>query len=116
MVAVAVLEEQSAVEADPDVVTPPGPRRPPWDLIALGVAAGAMAALRFNYVLSGDRDVWHDSHEYAAVAYHNPLLSLGLWAGKEPPLVPLMIKLVPRSPVDFTLLEASIAVVAWTFL
>jgi hypothetical protein len=72
------------------------------------------AAFRFSQALYPFQGIWQDSYSYLAVS-HNPFFSLGLWAGKRPPLTPLLLK-IAGTPTEFAVTQTSIGVVAWTFL
>jgi len=82
--------------------------------IVLTVGIGLSAAIRLTYVLGSKPVMWFDSRRDIFVANHS-LFSKALWAGAEPPLVPLMWKMT-GSPTAFTLLQTLFAIAAWGFL
>jgi hypothetical protein len=98
----------SAVRA----VTTRTPSLPAIFGLLLGVSVAA--ALRLTYALDARPFLWFDSDQYIRVSHHS-LLSAAFWSGSQPPLVPLMWKLT-GTPTGFAALQASVAVLAWSFL
>jgi hypothetical protein len=72
------------------------------------------AAYRIWRTMAGPPWIWGDSHTYIAVA-KGTLPSGTLLTGAMPPVVPLLWK-VTRSPEAFVVVQAVLAVVAWTVL
>lgn len=94
------------------------PHRSPGFIWRRGLAPAAALAgwIAFTVTLlaqatAGPIVLWNDSRAYEAVAAH-PLISLAFWAGKEPPLVPLLIKVVGTS-TGYQTAQALIAAACW---
>ena len=81
---------------------------------AFSVAVGGLAGFRLWQVLVGGPMQWQDSRQYEAVGSH-PITSGALWAGRRPPLAPLLWK-VTGSPEAFVVVQTVASIAAWTVL
>lgn len=81
---------------------------------ACSVAAAGLAAFRLWQALVGAPIEWQDSRQYEAAGSH-PITSGALWAGRRPPLAPLLWK-VTGSPEAFVVVQTVVSIAAWIVL
>jgi hypothetical protein len=108
----------------PTVMEPPKPRavgrrRPPRPQVSrasVAMVSGAVAYVAFRAwsVAAGSPQLWPDSPIYQQVA-RSSLSSTDLWAGRRPPLMPLLYKLAGSSD-RFIWLQVAVSCACWLFL
>lgn len=87
-------------------------------LRALGVLGAAVAVgARVRVWQIGDRVSlgWNDSTDFVAGSTA-PWGSLDLWAGRRPPVVPVLLKLVDADADSYVVVQAILAVACWALL